>query len=200
MLVLRYGLNYNIDMQKTFWNIFKTFFKIGTLLLGGGYVILPLLQSEINYKKGWADDDELCEYYALSQSLPGLIAANVSIFTGYKILGQKGALAALSGIIAPSFMAIILIASVLEELIRLKFIHSIFAGVGAGVVVLLLLAIKEMWNKSVIDKFSAIIFTISFLLAVMKVSPVLVILLSIFTGIIYRNNYSHKKEGEDGLP
>ena len=52
-------------MEKTFWSIYKTFFKIGTLLLGGGYVILPLMQSEMVDKKLWLNDDEVCEYYAL---------------------------------------------------------------------------------------------------------------------------------------
>ena len=64
-------------MNKSFYSIYKTFFKIGTLLLGGGYVILPLLQSELAEKKGWISEDELCEYYALSQSVPGIIAANI---------------------------------------------------------------------------------------------------------------------------
>jgi len=173
-------------MQKSFWSIYKIFFKIGTLLLGGGYVILPLLQSELVDKKCWISNDELCEYYALSQSLPGVIAANVSIFTGYKLLRQRGALAALAGIVSPSFLAIVLIASVLEELVRLQVIHSIFAGVGVGVVVLLILAVKEMWSRSIVDKFSGFIFISALILAVLKVSPVLIILLSVFIGIIYR--------------
>ena len=70
-------------MEKTLYQIFKTFFKVGTLLLGGGYVILPILQSELIEKRNWIDDDELCEYYALSQSIPGLIAANLSIYVGF---------------------------------------------------------------------------------------------------------------------
>ena len=49
-------------MEKSFWSIFKTFFKVGTLLLGGGYVILPLLTSEIVEKKHWITSDELCEF------------------------------------------------------------------------------------------------------------------------------------------
>ena len=65
-------------MDKSFYAIFKTFFKVGTLLLGGGYVILPLLQAELVDKKGWIDSDGLCEYYALGQSVPGIIAANMS--------------------------------------------------------------------------------------------------------------------------
>ena len=48
-------------MKKSLYQIFKTFFKVGTLLLGGGYVILPLLQSELVEKRDWISDDELCE-------------------------------------------------------------------------------------------------------------------------------------------
>ena len=44
---------YNKVMDKNFYGIFKTFFKVGTLLLGGGYVILPLLTSELVDKKKW---------------------------------------------------------------------------------------------------------------------------------------------------
>ncbi len=94
-------------MEKTLYQIFKTFFKVGTLLLGGGYVILPLLQSELVDKKNWINDDELCEYYALSQTVPGIIAANISIFAGYKLRGTAGAIAALMGIVTPAFVAII---------------------------------------------------------------------------------------------
>ena len=177
-------------MDKSFYTIFKTFFKVGTLLLGGGYVILPLLQSELVDKKGWIDSDGLCEYYALGQSVPGIIAANMSIFVGYKLRGQIGALAAVLGIVSPAFLAIVLLASILEEIVHLSFIQSIFWGVGIGVIMLLYLATKEMWNKSIIDKFTCIIFFASFILsACFKVSPALIIILSIIAGIIYRKKH-----------
>lgn len=184
-------------MEKTFWNIYKTFFKVGTLLLGGGYVILPLLQSELVDKKRWATHDELCEFYALGQSLPGIIAANMSIFVGYRLLKQKGAFAAASGIITPAFLSIILIAKILEELINLKFIQSIFWGVAVGVVILILLAVKEMWNKSVIDKFTMVVFMSAFILSCFRVSPVLVIITSAVAGIIYRLIINKKKGCEE---
>ncbi len=177
-------------MDKSFYTIFKTFFKVGTLLLGGGYVILPLLQSELVDKKGWIDSDGLCEYYALGQSVPGIIAANMSIFVGYKLRGQIGALAAVLGIVSPAFLTIVLLASILEEIVHLSFIQSIFWGVGIGVIMLLYLATKEMWNKSIIDKFTCIIFFASFILsACFKVSPALIIILSIIAGIIYRKKH-----------
>lgn len=171
-------------MEKTLYQIFKTFFKVGTLLLGGGYVILPLLQSELVDKKNWIDDDELCEYYALGQSVPGIIAANTAIFVGYKLHKTAGAIAATLGIVMPAFIAIILIARILEEVVRMKFIQSIFWGVGIGVVLLIYLAVKEMWRKSVVDKFSCWIFFITFILsACFKAPPAALIILAIFIGL-----------------
>ena len=173
-------------MQKSLWNIFKTFFKIGTLLLGGGYVILPLLQSEVANKKGWTTTDELVEFYAISQSLPGIIAANISIFVGYKLMKIPGAIAALAGVIAPAFLAIVLIANILTELVGLKSVNNIFAGVAVGVVVLVILTIKEMWEKSVVDNFSKILFLAALIFACLKVSPVVIIIGSVIAGIVYR--------------
>lgn len=187
--ILQYDvwLDYNYSMEKTFWNIYKTFFKVGTLLLGGGYVILPLLQAELVDKKQWILQDELCEYYALGQSVPGIIAANMSIFVGFKLAGQKGAFAAATGIITPAFLAIVLIAEILQELTKFKFIESIFWGVGIGVVILVIMAVKEMWSKSVVDKFSFSIFVSAFILsALLQVSPAIIIISSAFAGIIYK--------------
>ena len=141
-------------MEKSFYSIFITFFKVGTMLLGGGYVILPLLTSELVDKKKWITSDELCEFYALSSSLPGIIAANTATFTGRKLFGTKGALAAIIGVTLPAFLAIILFASVLTEIVHYKIVQNIFWGVGIGVIVLLYFAVKEMWTKCLTDRFS----------------------------------------------
>ena len=135
-------------MEKSLYQIFKTFFKVGTLLLGGGYVILPLLQSELVDKKHWIDDDTLCEYYALSQSVPGIIAANTAMFTGYKLRGTAGAFTATIGLVLPAFVSIIIIARILEQVVKMQFVQSIFWGVGIAVMILIYLAVKEMWRKS----------------------------------------------------
>lgn len=171
-------------MEITLYQIFKTFFKVGTMLLGGGYVILPLLQSELVERKGWISDEDLCEYFALGQSIPGIIAANVSIFVGYKLKRTVGALAAISGIVLPAFLAIVIIAKILEEIVNIRFIQSIFWGVGIGVLMLLFLAVKEIWRKSVVDKFTCFVFFLVFIMSsCFKVSPAFLIILAIFIGL-----------------
>lgn len=171
-------------MEKTLYQIFKTFFKVGTLLLGGGYVILPLLQSELVDKKHWIEDDELSEYYALGQSIPGIIAANVSIFVGYKLRKTAGALAAITGVVLPAFVAIIVLARIMEEIVNLKVVQYVFWGVGIGVLMLIFLAVKEVWKKSVVDNFTCWIFFITFVLsACFKVSPAILIIFAVFIGL-----------------
>jgi len=171
-------------MEKSLYGIFKTFFKIGTLLLGGGYVILPLLQSELVDKKHWLSDEELCEYFALSQSIPGIIAANVSIFVGYHLRKTMGAVMAIFGLILPAFAAIIILARIMTEITHIKFVQSIFWGVGIGVLMLIFLAIKEIWKNSVVDKYSCGIFFLTFILsACFKAPPAVLIILAVFLGL-----------------
>lgn len=174
-------------MEKNCYTIFKTFFKVGTLLLGGGYVILPLLTSELVEKKNWITSDELCEFYAIGASLPGIIAANTAIFTGRKLLGTKGAVAATVGMVLPAFLAIVLLATILSEIINLPTTQHIFWGVGIGVIVLLFLAVKEMWKKSVNDKFSLTVYIVCTILALTRKVPLaLIIIGALVCGITWQ--------------
>ena len=177
-------------MDKSFYSIFKTFFKTGTLLLGGGYVILPLLTSELVEKKKWLTSEQLCEYYAISTSLPGIIAINTAIFTGRKLKGNVGAIAALLGIVTPAFLAIVLLASVVAEISSYESVGNIFWGVGIGVIALLFLAVKEMWSKCVTNKITAMIFSISLILAYFKLLPLYwIVIIAIIAGIIYQKKF-----------
>lgn len=174
-------------MDINFYSIFKVFFKVGTMLLGGGYVILPLLTSELVEKKKWITSDELCEYYALGAALPGIIAANTAIFTGRKLLGTKGAIAAVTGMILPAFAAIVILAYLFIGLVNIPVVQHIFWGVGVGVIVLLFLAVKEMWLKSVTDKFTGIIYILCLIAALSGKIPLPAIIISaLAAGIVWQ--------------
>lgn len=175
--------------------IFLTFLKVGTMMLGGGYVVLPILQSEIVKKRGWITSDELTDYYAISQSLPGMIAINISILTGYKLLGKRGALSAVLGITFSAFWAIVLLSSIIAQCITNKYIQGIFWGIDIAVVVLIISAIREMWSKSVTDIKTLIIYLIVLdLMIFTKISPAYIIIMSAALGILYKM-YERKREG-----
>ena len=174
-------------MNINFWTIFTVFLKVGALLLGGGYVILPLLTAEIVEKRPWITKEELVDYYSLSQCLPGIIAVNTAVFTGYKLRGKTGAVAAILGMCAAPFLAIICLAKVLDKLTDMPIILNIFWGVGIGILIMLLLTVKEIWSKSIVDKFTLFIFISILLLSVfVGLSPVIAVVGSALLGILYK--------------
>lgn len=173
--------------RHTMLNIFMTFLKVGTIMLGGGYVVLPILQSEIVEKKKWLSSEELTDYYAISQSLPGMIAINISVLTGYKILGKRGAISAVLGITFSAFWAIVLLSSIIAQFISNKYVQGMFWGIDIAVVVLIISAIREMWSKSVTDIKTVIIYLIALgLMIFTKVSPAYIILIAAVLGVIYK--------------
>lgn len=175
-------------------DIFFIFFKMGWALLGGGYVILPLIKSELIEKRNWLNEEELIDFYSISQCIPGMIAVNISVFVGEKLRGTKGAIMAALGISLPAFIPIVLLAQVLSKFANTPFMLSFFWGISIGVVILILLTVKEMWNQSVVDKFSFLIFTVAFLLMqINEVSPVIVIVSAAIIGILYKKIKGEQK-------
>ena len=96
--------------EVSLFEIFMVFLKIGTFTIGGGYAMLPIIQNEI-LKRKWISEDELPNIIALSQSAPGILSVNISIFAGHKLRGLKGSIIATIGTSLPSFIIILLIAS-----------------------------------------------------------------------------------------
>lgn len=182
-------------MKVTLREIYIQFLILGIQLLGGGYVIVPLMKRAFIENRQWITEEELTDYYAVSQSIPGIIAANISIFVGYKIRGKAGATAAILGIITSPIICIILIALILDKLLQFPFIQSIFWGVGVAVIILLYLSVKEIWKNSVNDIFSSVIFLATLFLSLYcKISPAKIIVLSLIVGVSYK--YLQKKRSE----
>ena len=167
--------------------LYLIFVKIGAILLGGGYVILPVITNELCKKRKLLKEEDIVDYFALSQSLPGIIAANISMFAGYKLRGKTGAIISMLGIITIPFFIILLLASVLDKLTENTFVQGIFGGVGIAVVALIMLTVREMWQKSKRDLFFYVIFLSALIaLLIFKLSPVTTILIFSFIGVLYK--------------
>lgn len=110
------------------WKIFWVFTKIGAFTIGGGYMMVPAIEAEIR-KHGWISDEELPDIVALSQSAPGLLTVNMSIFTGYKLRGVRGSIVATLGSIIVPFLIILAIAMFFASFKDNAVIEAIFKGV-----------------------------------------------------------------------
>ena len=73
--------------------------------------MLPIIKTEI-VKRGWMEEEDFTDIIALAQAAPGLLAVNISIFTGYRLRGVKGSIVATLGSILPSFLIILAIAAI----------------------------------------------------------------------------------------
>ena len=137
-------------MNKLF-KLYIVFFRIGLFTFGGGYAMLPMLEREIVERHKWATREELLDYYAIGQCTPGIIAVNTATFVGYSERGFMGALAATLGVITPSFVIILALASFLQNFENVPEVSHAFAGIRAAVASLILAAVINLFKSNVIQ-------------------------------------------------
>lgn len=167
--------------------LFWTFFKIGIITFGGGMAMMPLLQKEAVNKKKWVTDEEIIDYFAISQSIPGSIAANVATIIGHKVNKFWGGVFSLLGMVTPSIIVITLIASFLSSNSDLIIIQKALKGINIAVLVMLI-GIMISMRKNLRDIFCVILAILAFvLISFFKVNPSIIIIGSAIIGaIIYQ--------------
>lgn len=117
--------------------IFWTFFKIGVFTFGGGYAMIPLIEAEVIDRRGWIARKDFLELLTLAQSAPGPIALNTAVFVGYKMNRYAGALAAVTGVVIPSFAIILAVAVFFADVRDNEWVDAAFRGMRPAVVALI---------------------------------------------------------------
>ena len=162
--------------MKEYFKLFGAFFKIGAITFGGGYAMLPFLQQELCYKRGWVTEEEIIDYFAIGQCTPGIIAVNTATFVGYKRKKTLGGIAATLGIITPSIIIISIIALLLQNIAELSIVQNAFKGIRVAVSVLIVNAIIKLAKNSVVDIYTLIMFLISGVICfILGVSPIYIV-------------------------
>ena len=128
------------------WSLFLVFAKIGAFTIGGGYAMIPIIEREMK-RRGWIPEEELPDIVALSQSAPGLLAVNISIFAGHRLRGVRGSIVATLGSILPSFVAILLIAMVFTAFRDNVYVQRAFLGIRPAVIALIAVPMLNMARK-----------------------------------------------------
>lgn len=171
--------------MKELMRLFLVFSKIGITTFGGGYAMLPILQREIVEKNKWATNEELTNYYAVGQCTPGIISVNTATFIGYKKKGILGGIIATLGIVFPSVIIILLIATLISNFASLPMVQHIFPGIKICVAALIISAVLKLWKNSITGKLAFIIFVVILILSIfLNISPILAIIIAGFLGLL----------------
>ena len=163
-------------------SLFDTFYRVGSLVFGGGHVVLPLLQAEV-VPPGWISNDAFLAGYGAAQAVPGPLFT-FAAYLGAVIGGWKAAVICLVAIFLPSFLLVIGILPFWEGLRRRPMAQAVLRGVNAAVVGLLLAALyNPVWQSAVTaPRDFALALAAFLLLAVWKTPPWLVVVLCALGG------------------
>lgn len=164
-----------------YWQIFKTFFKIGLFNFGGGYPMISFIQNEVVFKHSWLGTAEFTDIVAVSQMTPGPVGINMATYTGYAASGSAwGAALATLAVCLPSFIIMILLTRYFLRHRNNPSVRAVFKALRLAIIGLIAAAALVLVNKETfVDWKSFVLFALSFFLVWrFKLHPVRLILLA----------------------
>ena len=166
--------------------LFEAFYRAGSLVFGGGHVVLPLLQAAV-VPPGWVSNDAFLAGYGAAQAVPGPLftfSAYLGAVMGPQPNGWLGASLCLVAMFLPSFFLTIGALPFWDHLRRMPVAQSALRGVNAAVVGLLLAALYHpVWTSGITGPYDFALAAAGFLLLFMwKLPPWLVVVLSALGG------------------
>ena len=169
--------------------LFISFFKIGAFTFGGGWAMIPLIEREVVDKQNWIKREDFVDALAIAQSLPGVLAVNISILIGNKLRGLKGCLMATLGTILPSFLIILAIAIWYVQTYDNPVVERIFKGIRPAVVALIVSPVFSTAKTARINIKTVIIpIIVALSIWLGGISPIWFVLLGAIGGILYCNH------------
>ncbi|NLM76976.1 MAG: chromate transporter [Ruminococcaceae bacterium] len=133
-----------------FLELFWSFFRIGLFSFGGGYAMIPLIQSEIT-QHGWLTAAQFADILAIAEMTPGPIAVNSATYVGYKTAGIIGSLCATAGVTMPSLLLVLLVAGIFRKYQNHPLNTMIFYGIRPVVVGLIISAAVFIGKTAMIN-------------------------------------------------
>ena len=189
--------------QNIYLQLFIEFFTLGLFTFGGGAAMVGLLEDRMN-RRGWMSGDEVLDCIAVAQTLPGVVAVNMSVYVGYRMKGVKGALVSVFGMVLPSFVIIIIIASLMDSFGDNRWVNGALKGIRAATCGLILATAVRLAGQTYSkvkgsrsdSAFTVLLFAVSFLLiSVMGIDALWVILGGTALGIGYSLLKARRAEG-----
>lgn len=166
------------------FDIYKTFFKLGSISFGGGYAMIPLIELEAVEKKKWVDKEKVIDIFAVAESLPGAIGLNSSALVGYNVAGIPGLLAAILGNLSPSVIIVLTLSILFMKFSSFPIVKAAFNGIRPAIIALIAFAAFKIGKTAIKDYIAAFIAVFGFVaMMFIHMHPILLISLGGFAGI-----------------
>ena len=188
--------------------LFYEFFKTGLFAIGGGLATLPFLYN-LSDKTGWFTHTDLTNMIAVSESTPGPIGVNTATSVGFTVAGLPGAIVATLGLVAPSIIVILIIASFLKAFRNSRMVESAFYGLrpastgliaaaGIPVIITSILSVDSLYTlltggmTASMVKWPAVVLAVviyvftNFVKPTKKLHPILFIAFAAVVGVVFR--------------
>lgn len=180
-----YLVNTNVGITNEMLQIFEVYFRVGSLIFGGGIVVLPMLQSEL-VPRGWITNEQFFQGLGIAQAMPGPMF-NFSAFLGAVTAGFPGTLTAFVGLFGPGFILIFAMLPFWSRFRHLAWFKAVLKGLTASAVGLIAAGCVTLFPKSVKTYADAMVFIFSGAMSVSNVEAPLVI----FIGCVFGAILSH---------
>lgn len=144
-------------MLAKLWQLFYTFFLTGLFTIGGGYAMIPMIQDQV-VGRGWLEEAELMNFFAIAESTPGPFAVNTATLVGFtQLTGSPifGAIMTTIAVILPSFIIILFIAKYFNNFMEKKAFKWALYGIKAVVVGLILSVVWSLVKEEFSFNFSS---------------------------------------------
>ena len=187
------------EQWKILFQLFWTFFKIAPSTFGGGYAMIPLIETEVVEKKKWLKSEDVTDVFALSQSVPGAVAINSASFIGHRISGVKGAIAALIGVSLPTFLIVLSLGLSYFLIAGNAKLEAAFMAIRPAIVAIIVYAAIKVAKTAIVDKFTFFI-TVIGVPMLFFLHPILAIVTGAALGVVslfVKRKWGHEEPAND---
>lgn len=169
-------------------NLFLAFLKVGSFSFGGAYSLLPVIESEVVTKHAWLNHDEFLKILTLVEVIPGAISIKFATYTGYKVAGIPGAIAANLGNLATPVILISFASYLYSYIENHEYIKQTLSGIKYAVLGMIMAVVYQYFLKNFSDWLGIVFFASGFILTIFfRLNPVYIVtIIGLASFVIYK--------------
>lgn len=168
------------------FTLLLTFLKAGGLTIGDGYATVEPIRRELTERNGWMEKETFDDCLTTVHAMPGIFNVNLATYLGRYLLGTRGSLAALFGMIFPPMVVFIVFATFYDEFCAFPAVASFLQGARPAIAALVAVPAIRMWRRSGIN-LSTVWMPVCAAIAVglLGVSPSILVIGVLLIGLLY---------------